>query len=136
MPCFTRWDEWLKEGTPEYDRAKTEVEAKLRSVKHIVNYYYHAARFSVPAVDSDVPHFLKDASATEEEARLLEIIAHHFACDEIDVGTLYDVCSLLSAEVPADRAYSRIIHVCANEIRGRRGDFEMPDSEKWNRRPD
>lgn len=118
-------------------RAKTEVEAKLFAVKHIIDYYYHAARTPLPQVEpGKVPIWMKDAKSNPEELRLLEIIAHHFACDEIHFTTLYDCCTLLDDDIDEDRAYRRVIQVCANEIRARLDDFEVPSNRQFERRKD
>ena len=48
MPCYTEWDAYLEKGSKEYETKKAELEAKLKAVRHIVDYYYGSAGLSVP----------------------------------------------------------------------------------------
>ena len=49
MPCYTEWDAYLHEGSSEYKTAKEKLEAKLKAVKHIIDYYYGVFRVTVSA---------------------------------------------------------------------------------------
>lgn len=124
MPCYSAWYEYLKEGTPAYRRAKSEVVAKLQAVKHIVDYYYRAAAMEMPRlpVGSRIDPFKSAKSAKERKLR--ELIAHHFACDGINFIVLYDVCSLLDDRLEADLAYKAIIGNCATTMRQRTNEFD------------
>ena len=117
MPCYTAWNEHLRPGTPEYLRAEAEVRAKLESIKHIVHYYYQANSFEMPAIADGVAidAFRQPRSAKERSIR--EAICHHFACDAVDVSTLYDACSLLDVRRPEERSYLAVILPSATLIR-------------------
>ena len=130
MPWYSQWDDYLDKKSADYARAKSKVEAKLLAVKHIVDYYYCAAKLELPTVVGTAPAFLKDANPSAKETHVLKMIAHHCTCDGIDFCTLYDVTTLLSKTRKKDRAYTRIILVCANEIRGYPEQFQHPDERR------
>ena len=117
MPCYTAWDEFLEEGTASYAKAKAEVHAKLKSVQHIVDYYYRVAGESLPTIETerDIELFSPPKASKQHMIRLA--IAHHFACDDIHFCTLYDVCSLLDPKLDEGRSYEAVIRACATDLR-------------------
>jgi hypothetical protein len=117
MPCYSAWNDHLRPGTPEYLCAEAEVKAKLESIKHIVNYYYQANSYGMPAIADGVAIDAFRQPRSEKERAIRETICHHFACDAVDVSTLYDACSLLDANRPEERSYLAVILPCATLIR-------------------
>jgi hypothetical protein len=114
MPCYTAWNQYLQEGTPEYDRARAVVQARFLAVKHIVGYYYAAAGVSLPQIPLSAKAEAIRVPKSEKERRIWKAIAHHCACDGNHFCTLYDVCSLLDGESARDRSYERVILGCAH----------------------
>src|SRR5262245_40880516 len=114
MPCYTAWNEYLPEGTPEYDRARAEVQARLLAVKHIVDYYHTAAGVDLPPSQPPAGADSLHQPTSEKERRIWNAIAHHCACDGIHFHTLYDVSSLPGRESERDRSYERVILGCAH----------------------
>ena len=117
MPCYSAWNDYLKVGTAQYRKARNQVEAKLLAVQHIVNYYYGAAQIPLPCVMQGERPDPFAAPPSEAEAKLQELIAHHFACDGIDFCQLYDVLSLLSDETADERAHASVIGRSATLMR-------------------
>jgi hypothetical protein len=117
MPCYTAWDECYPPGTPEHDRVKAEVRAKLATVKHIIDYYYDSKGFSKPnlPIATSVNAMRQPKSKTESGIR--EAICYHFGCDEIGVSTLLDVCTQLDESCTKDRAYLAVILPCIYLLR-------------------
>jgi hypothetical protein len=117
MPCYSAWNAYLEPDTPAYLRAKSIVEAKLLSTKHIVDYYYRAHSLSLPNLPAGtlIDGFRQPRSTRELNVRVM--ISHHFACDGLDFCTLYDVCTLLNEKVDVDRSYLAVILPCATMMR-------------------
>lgn len=133
MPCYTRWDACLPEGSDEYAAKRDEMEAKLKAVLHIVDYYYGASGWQAPPASFSASsgmdlfhpfahdHFRVEgveAPGVDEEQGILDSIVQHFCCDEINSGTLYDLVSLLDLKDPAQAGYARVILLCAIAMRG------------------
>lgn len=117
MPCYTAWDEHLQQGTPKYDRARAEVQARLIAIKHIVSYYYAAAGANLPLMPLSAEAEAFRLPKSDKERRIWKAIAHHCACDGVHFCTLYDVCSLLDQDSEADRSYKNVILGCAHLMR-------------------
>lgn len=117
MPCYSAWNEYLKPDTPAYAKAKSEIEAKLLSVKHIVNYYYATHSFKLPSLPLNVEIDPFRQPRSQREVAIREMISHHFACDGVNFCTLYDVCSLLDPSREPDRSYLAVILPCAALMR-------------------
>ncbi len=117
MPCYTAWDECYPPGTPEHERVKAEVRAKLVTVKHIIDYYYEAKEFDKPnlAVSTSIDAMRQPKSKIESGIR--EAICYHFGCDEVGVSTLFDVCTQLDESRPEDRSYLAVILPCVYLLR-------------------
>ena len=130
MPCYTQWDAYLKRGSDEYRKARSELQAKLKAVLHVIDYYYQLHRFAVPpatrpkkALYVEMAHLEYQIEARDlggiDEQKVIKQIIHHMICDEIHFTTLYDVSSLLRVNDPRQCGYRRVILICANEIRRR-----------------
>jgi hypothetical protein len=117
MPCYTAWNAYLNPGTPEYVRAEAEVKAKLQSIKHIVDYYYRANSFEMPNVPEGVAIDAFRQPRSAKESAIREAICHHFACDAVDVSSLYNACSLLDERRAEERSYLAVILPSATLIR-------------------
>jgi hypothetical protein len=109
MPCISMWYEYLKRGTPEYEAARAAVEAKLRALRHAIDYYYGVARAAVPRAD----HELSPIDLVEGEEEILDRIKHHLACDGVHCQVLYNAASLLDRYVPEEAGYARVLLDCA-----------------------
>lgn len=148
MPCYTEWDAYLKKGSHEYEAKKAELEAKLKAVKHIVDYYYGIEGLRIPPAKHsgertwlEMAHqeFEFDASALDgrKEELIIKNIAHHCACDGIHFMLIYDLVSLLDVQDSYEAGYARIMMACANEIRANKYQYEphavQMDSEKPKR---
>jgi hypothetical protein len=105
-PCYTEWDAYLDKGSPKYRAAKAKLEAKLKAVQHIVDYYYRFHRRTVPKakhagnrtfIELADQAFEVDAgdSGGPDDDEFIERITQHCACDGIRFTTLYDLVSLL-----------------------------------------
>lgn len=131
MPCYTEWDAYLDKASDEYASKKAEMEAKLKAVRHIVDYYYGVAGLRVPPARHSGrqtwqemahreflidPHHLPGAA----EDGIVKSIAHHCACDGIDFLLLYDLVSLLDVGNVHDAGYARVLLTCADELRANR----------------
>ena len=133
MPCYTEWNAYLSEGTPEYASTKAKLEAKLKAVKHIVDYYFGVDHLRVsPARYSGEDSWTLDHREFETddidsppatEGRIIKCIAYHCSCDRIHFTTLYDLVSLLDIHDPAEAGYARIMLACAHEIRANKGHY-------------
>lgn len=117
MPCYTAWNEFLTPDTPEYLQAEERVQAQLKAVRHIVDYYYTAFAHPMPDLPDDVSIDSSRQPRSKKEISIREAICHHFACDEIDFCTLYDVCSLLESRDRHQRTYLAVILPCATLMR-------------------
>ena len=128
MPCYTEWDAYLEEGSKEYADTRARLEAKLKAVRHIVDYYYGSAGLSVPPARwsgsqafMQLAHneFSIDDAALDgrDEQPILEAITHHCACDEIHFTLLYDLVSLLDLKNAEDAGYARVMMHSANILR-------------------
>ncbi len=117
MPCYNAWNDYLTPETPEYAQAEAEIRAKLKAMIHIVDYYYRAFGYPLPQIPNrtEIDPFRQPKS--KKEAAIREMICHHFACDEVHFCTLYDVCSLLDADLPQERSYLAVILPSANLMR-------------------
>ncbi len=124
MPCYTAWIDCYPPGTPEHDRVKAELYAKLVTVKHIIDYYYEAKDFTKPdlPIATKIDAERQPKSKTESEIR--ESICYHFGCDEVGVSTLLDVCTLLDDSRTEDRAYIAVILPCVHLLRERPEKFK------------
>jgi hypothetical protein len=134
MPCYTEWNAYLNEGTPEYASTKAELEAKLKAVKHIVDYYFEVDHLRVPparysgeesCIPMDHREFETDDtdSPLDTEVRIIRSIAYHCSCDRIHFTLLYDLVSLLDIHDPGEAGYARIMLACAHEIRAHKGQY-------------
>ena len=123
MPCYTAWNDFLKPDTPEYQRAEQEVQAKLKAIKHIIDYYYRAFQHKLPNLPDGTVIDQSRQPRSSKEATIREMICHHFACDEVDFCTLYDVCSLLKEENRRERSYLAVILPCAHMLRSDPGKY-------------
>ncbi len=119
MPCYVAWDEYLTCGTPEYNRVKAEVQARLLAVKHIVGYYYDAAGVNLPLESRSPEASHTPSPGSEKERRIWKAIAHHCACDGVHFCTLYDVSSIIDAASEADGSYRQVIMGCAHLMRSK-----------------
>ena len=129
MPCYNEWDAYLEKGSKEYESRKAELEAKLKAVRHIIDYYYRVNRKPIPSVDFSGAEkvsgesvrgyfaFQDVSDSPPEEKPVLEAIMHHFACDQIHFTTLYDLVSLLDVKDPEEGGYARVMMLCANALR-------------------
>jgi hypothetical protein len=128
MGCYTEWDAYLDKGSQEYETKKTELDAKLEAVKHIVNYYYGVEGLRVPpASHSGEKAFLEMAHLEfevdeedldgKDEDQIVTNIGRHCTCDGIDFKLIYDLVSLLNIQDNNEAGYARIMMTIANEIR-------------------
>lgn len=126
MPCYTEWDAYLEPGTEAYDRRRRELEAKLRAVRHAIDYYYSAAGANVPRASfhrrmagfiETAEHAFREHEEPPGEAEILDRISHHLSCDEVHFTTLYDLATLLDPEDSGQAGYVRVILACANWMR-------------------
>ena len=132
MPCYSEWDAYLTKGTNEYEEAKTKLEAKLKSVKHIIDYYYNTKGFLVPEakhsgkkamfIEQVHEEFESSSPYLNNETPIIEAIAHHCICDGIHFTDMYDLATLLEMKDAKEAGYARVIYSVANGIR--RGDFD------------
>lgn len=127
MPCYTAWNEHLDEGSPDYERTRAELEAKLRSVKHVVDYYYRAFRVRLPKarlIDDEqgleAPWSFAPERYPRNEKRVLDRIYHHLCCDEVHFTTLYDLVSLMDVHDAVEAGYARVLLECAARMRTER----------------
>jgi hypothetical protein len=109
MPCYERWDEYLKPGSPEYIETRTKLQAQQRAVEHIIDHYYAVAG---RLVSDPLP-----ATEPRADAAIVEQIVHHMDCDDIRFTTLYDIGTLLNADDSRDAPYARVISLCAERLR-------------------
>lgn len=134
MPCYIEWDAYLSEGTPEYASTKAKLEAKLKAVKHIVDYYFGVEHLRVPPAryfgkGNYSPRDPREFEAgdtnspLDTEGRIVRSIAYHCSCDRIRFTLLYDVVSLLDIRDPAEAGYARIMLACAYEMRANKGQY-------------
>ncbi len=113
MPCYTAWYEHVTPGTPDFVRAMQAVQAQLRAITHIIDYYYTAFGLSLPVLPDGVPvDPMRQPRATKEYV-LRETICHHFACDGVDFMTLFDVATLLDESDKGQRSYLAVIRPCS-----------------------
>ncbi len=124
MPCYTAWNEDLRPGSPDYLIAELQIHAKLKAVRHIVDYYYKAFEYPMPDVPDSLCIEPFRQPNTNQEMSIREMICHHFSCDGIHFCTLYDVCSLLDAEDKGQRSYLAVILPCANLMRANGTQFK------------
>ena len=128
MPCYTEWDAYLDKGSQKYKAKKAELEAKLKSVRHIVDYYYGVEGLQVPpAKYSGQQTWIERAEAefkvdnsdllVRNEEQIVKNIAHHCCCDGIHFTLIYDLVSLLDIHDKDEAGYARIMMTCANQIR-------------------
>jgi len=125
----------VNKGSHEYETKKTELEAKLKAVKHIVDYYYGIEGLRIPPAKHpgertwlEMAHqeFEFDASALDgrNEESIIKNIAHHCACDGIHFTLIYDLVSLFNPGDNNEAGYARIMMACANEIRANKYQYE------------
>lgn len=112
MPCFSDWYDGLEPGTPEWNKAEKKARAKLRSIKHIVDYYYATNDYLKPNLPNGTRIDFKRQPKSERERHIRNLICHHFECDDVGPQTLRDVAYLLDEEIPEDRAYLAVIMPC------------------------
>lgn len=149
MPCYTERDAYLDKGSIAYRTEKAKLEAKLKSVRHIVDYYYGVAGLRVPpARHSGSPVFLEMAHLEfkidggdvhgVDEKQILESITHHFSCDGHYFTLLYDPVSFLNLHDREDAGYARVMMICASKLRGDSGRYQpiSRDPETGTGRPD
>jgi len=126
MPCYTEWDAYLDKESDEYRTKKAELDAKLKTIRHIVDYYYGVHRLPVPqARHTERQAFMELADGevaavgmtSGTEAPVLQQIQHHLACDGVGFTELYDLTSLLNLQDPIEAGYARVIMICANKLR-------------------
>lgn len=117
MPCYTPWYAYVIPNTPEYDSAKREVQVKLEAVKHIVDYYYRAFEYSLPNLPIGTAVDPMRQPKSNNEVSIRQMICHHFACDGIDISTLYDVCSIINIDDDTQRPYVAVVLPCATLMR-------------------
>jgi hypothetical protein len=113
MPCYTPWYGYSHPGSPEFARALKAVHAKLRAVKHVVDYYYEAYGLSLPSLPDGAEIDPMRQPRAPSEYRVREMICHHLACDGIDFMGLFDVASVLDDADKGDRAYLAVIRPCS-----------------------
>jgi hypothetical protein len=113
MPCYTAWYDNVMPGSPEFARAMQTVQAQLRAVNHIIDYYYTAFGLALPAIPEGVPVAPMRQPRAPKEYALRESICHHFACDGIDFMTLFDVATLLHEKDEKQRSYLAVIRPCS-----------------------
>jgi hypothetical protein len=128
MPCYTQWNTYLKPGSKEYEDARVKLEAKLKAVKHILDYYYAVHKKQVPKAKyqgGEIDLQLGTVSLACDKRQMRGIneeeikrnIAHHFLCDHLNVVDLYDISTLCNIHDDSDAGYIRIIVGCANDMR-------------------
>jgi len=72
MPCYTEWDAYLAKGSERYAEARAKLEAKLKAVKHIVDYYHGVAQLRAPpAKHSGQPTWMEMAHDEFERVWIL-----------------------------------------------------------------
>lgn len=136
MPCYTEWDTYLDKGSPEYEAKKAEMEAKLKAVKHIVDYYYGIERLRVPPARhsgkktwGEMAHrefeFDPGELRGKNEESILRNIARHCSCDGIHYVVIYDLVTFLNIHDPVDAGYARIVMICANDMRANGHQYEL-----------
>jgi len=128
MPCYTEWDAHLDKGSEKSRTAKAKLEAKLKAVQHIVDYYYRFHGRSVPKAkhsgnrtfielaDQAFEADAEDSDGANDE-EIIERITQHCACDGIHFTTLYDLVSLLDLKDAQQCGYAWVMLTCANAIR-------------------
>lgn len=130
MGCYTEWDAYLEKGSKAYKEKEDELKAKLKAVKHIVDYYYSLKGLVVPHathsgksswIETAENEFSVNSKEVDDlnEVKTIDSITHHVMCDQIHFTTLYDICTLLNLDVPEDARYARVIMKCANIVRAR-----------------
>lgn len=132
MPCYSAWDEYLTPGTPEYQAARAALEAKLRAVRHAVDYYYGVHSFDVPPARYSADHIFIETAAENfqaqrevpEEHKIIEQLTHHLACDGVHFTELYDFVSILDSSDPAAAGYARVLMRCAHQLRAHPSDYQ------------
>ena len=135
MPCYTEWNAYLDKGSQEYKTKEAELNAKLKSVKHILDYYYGVRRLRVPPATHsgeqawlEMAHQQFEVEKTElhgvDEEHIIKNIAHHISCDGIHFTLIYDLVSLLDIQNTNEAGYARVMMTCANEIRANKHQYE------------
>lgn len=120
---------------PEYETAKSRLEAKLKAVRHVVDYYYEVEGLRVsPATYLDERMHLEQAHSQfyinesdlrgKDENIVIKNIAHHLSCDGVRFTKIYDLVSLLNIHNKNEAGYARILMTCANEIRANKFEYE------------
>lgn len=117
MPCYTAWNSYLTPNTPEYLLAEEMLRAKLKAIRHIIDYYYRANSIPLPSLPSGTIVDPCRQPRSHRELAVREAICHHYACDEIDFCTLYDAASLLDSNDKEGLAYLAVILPCATQMR-------------------
>lgn len=117
MPCYSAWNDYLEPGTPQFEQAKAVVVAKLKAVRHIIDYYYQSQGLPLPELAEGTIIDSHRQPRSPRELALREMICHHFCCDGLDFCALYDVASLLSPQVASERAYLAVVLPCASLMR-------------------
>lgn len=135
MPCYTAWNEYLEVGTPAYERAEAELRAKLRALRHAIDYYYGAAGASVPHAHrpgegrgGNVTEGLVALAPPAGESGVLDRITHHLACDGVSVSLLYDAATLVPHEEPSEAGYARVLLLSAHRMLTALSDASKPTS--------
>ena len=117
MPCFSDWDQNLAPGTSEYLQVEAQIRAKLKSVLHIIDYYYSVAGYPKPNLPDGTRIDPQRQPKSPTEIKIRNAICHHFVCDGVTPQTLHDVRSLLHDERPDERQYLAIILPCFTLLR-------------------
>ena len=123
MPCYTAWYEYVNPGTPEFAQAQKVVEAKLRAITHVINYYYASTGLTLPVLPDGVPINPMRQPRSRKEYGLREMICHHLACDGVDFITLFDVASLLDERQADQRSYLAVIRPCSMLMKANQNKF-------------
>lgn len=125
MPCYTAWNEGIPQGTPEHHQAEKKVRAWLRSIKHIIDYYYRAYDYPMPNIPDGTKVDLYRQPKSQREQRIREAICHHVQCDGMNVSMLYDASSLLDQRNKEERAYLAVLLPCATLLAPGPDEFKM-----------
>ena len=109
MPCFTDWFDYFVQGTPEWTKAERKARAKLKSIKHIIDYYYESNAYSLPDLPAGTRIDMNRQPKNHRERQIRNLICHHFLCDGVGPQTLRDVAYLLDERADLDRSYLAVI---------------------------
>ena len=133
MPCFSSGP---TPGTQEYEDWLPQVQKRLDSFIHVVDYYYHKAGLSLPqphTIDGlrewlrggklPPPHDAIKPVDLDKNTQVLRQILLHLQCDGVDVFQLNDIANLFSEKIstkeitPKQLGYCYVLNYCFSAMR-------------------